>query len=91
MVGIDVGLKDLFVTDTGFRSGNPRHVAKYAARPGTTPAPVKQRPKAQKNRAKARLKVCGPTHAKIADCRLDALHKASRKLINDNRCLRRIP
>lgn len=23
-------------------------------------------------------------HAKIADCRLDALHKASRKLINDN-------
>ncbi|EAS5447340.1 transposase, partial [Salmonella enterica] len=32
MVGIDVGLKDLFVTDTGFRSGNPRHTAKYAAR-----------------------------------------------------------
>ncbi|EPR2277807.1 RNA-guided endonuclease TnpB family protein, partial [Salmonella enterica subsp. enterica serovar Newport] len=26
------GLKDLFVTDTGFRSGNPRHTAKYAAR-----------------------------------------------------------
>lgn len=31
-VGIDVGLKDLFVTDTGFKQSNPRHTAKYAAR-----------------------------------------------------------
>lgn len=31
-VGIDVSLKYLFVTDTGFKSGNPRHTAKYAAR-----------------------------------------------------------
>ena len=31
-VGIDVGLKDLFVTDTGFKTGNPRHTAKYAKR-----------------------------------------------------------
>ncbi|XQO90261.1 RNA-guided endonuclease InsQ/TnpB family protein (plasmid) [Klebsiella pneumoniae] len=29
-VGIDVGLHDLFVTDTGFKTGNPRHTAKYA-------------------------------------------------------------
>lgn len=31
-VGIDVGLKDLFVTDTGFKTGNPWHTAKYAKR-----------------------------------------------------------
>lgn len=31
-VGIDVGLKDLFVTDTGFKTDNPRHTAKYAKR-----------------------------------------------------------
>lgn len=31
-VGIDVGLKDLFVTDTGLKTGNPRHTAKYAKR-----------------------------------------------------------
>lgn len=53
-VGIDVGIKDLFVTDTGFKTGNPRHTTKYAKRlalqqrrlsrkkkaPGTTPKPV---------------------------------------------------
>lgn len=31
-VGIDIGLSDLFVTDTGFKTGNPRHTAKYAKR-----------------------------------------------------------
>ncbi|EAM7584190.1 transposase [Salmonella enterica subsp. enterica serovar Urbana] len=83
MVGIDVGLKDLFVTDTGFRSGNPRHTAKYAARLALLQRRLSKKAKGSKNRAKARLKVAR-LHAKIADCRLDALHKASRKLINDN-------
>ncbi|HHQ6618678.1 TPA: RNA-guided endonuclease InsQ/TnpB family protein, partial [Serratia fonticola] len=32
MTGIDMGLKDLFVTDSGFKTGNPRHTAKYAKR-----------------------------------------------------------
>lgn len=31
-VGIDVGLEHLFVTDTGFKTSDPRHTAKYAAR-----------------------------------------------------------
>ena len=39
--------------------------------------------KGSNNRAKARLKVAR-LHAKIADCRMDATHKASRKLINEN-------
>ncbi|ELX6889625.1 transposase, partial [Salmonella enterica] len=83
MVGIDVGLKDLFVTDTGFRSGNPRHTAKYAARLALLQRRLSKKAKGSKNRAKAHLKVAR-LHAKIADCRLDALHKATRKLINDN-------
>lgn len=32
MIGIDLVLKDLFVTSEGERIGNPRHTAKYAAR-----------------------------------------------------------
>lgn len=83
MVGIDVGLKDLFVTDTGFKSGNPRHTAKYAARLALLQRRLSKKAKGSKNRAKARLKVAR-LHAKIADCRLDALHKATRKLINEN-------
>lgn len=78
-VGIDVGLKDLFVTDTGFRTGNPRHTAKYAKRLALLQRRLSKKQKGSKNRAKvARL------HAKIADCRLDNLHKLSRKLINEN-------
>lgn len=82
-VGIDVGLKDLFVTDTGFKTGNPRYTAKYAARLALLQRRLSRKAKGSKNRAKARLKVAR-LHAKIADCRLDNLHKLSRKLINDN-------
>ncbi|UUD58142.1 transposase (plasmid) [Escherichia coli] len=82
-VGIDVGLKDLFVTDTGFKQGNHRHTAKYAARLALLQRRLSKKVRGSKNRAKARLKVAR-LHAKIADCRLDALHKATRKLINEN-------
>ena len=82
-VGIDVGLKYLFVTDTGFKTGNPRHTAKYAARLARLQRRLSKKAKSSKNRAKARLKVAR-LHAKIADCHMDNLHKLSRKLINDN-------
>lgn len=82
-VGIDVGLKDLFVTDTGFKTGNPRHTAKYAKRLALQQCRLSRKKKGSKNRAKARLKVAR-LHAKIADCRMDNLHKLSRRLINEN-------
>lgn len=82
-VGIDVGLKDLFVTDTGFKTGNPRHSTKYAKRLALLQRRLSKKQKGSKNRAKARAKVAR-IHAKIADCRLDNLHKLSRKLINEN-------
>jgi putative transposase len=82
-VGIDIGLKDLFVTDSGFKSGNPRHTAKYAARLALLQRRLSKKAKGSKNRAKARLKVA-KLHAKIADCRLDNLHQLSRRLINEN-------
>lgn len=69
MVGIDVGLKDLFVTDTGFKQSNPRHTAKYAARLALLQRRLSKKARGSKNRAKARLKVAR-LHAKIADCRL---------------------
>ncbi|WP_426507495.1 RNA-guided endonuclease InsQ/TnpB family protein [Serratia proteamaculans] len=82
-VGIDVGLKDVFVTDSGFKSGNPRHTAKYAARLALFQRRLSKKAKGSKNRAKTRLKVA-KLHAKIADCRLDNLHQLSRRLINEN-------
>lgn len=82
-VGIDVGLTDLFVTDNGYKTGNPRHTAKYAKCLALLQRRLSKKKKGSKNRAKARVKVAR-IHAKIADCRMDNLHKLSRKLINDN-------
>ena len=65
--GIDVGLKDLFVTDSGFKIGNPRHTAKYATRLALLQRRLSKKKKSLKNLAKARLNVA-KLHAKIADC-----------------------
>lgn len=82
-VGIDVGLKDLFVTDSGYKTGNPRHAAKYAKRLALLQRRLSKKKKGSVNRAKVKLKVA-KLHAKIADCRMDNLHKLSRRLINEN-------
>ena len=82
-VGIDVGIKDLFVTSNGFKSGNPRYTAKYAARLAKYQRRLAKKKLGSKNRLKAKVKVAR-IHAKIADGRLDNLHQLSRKLINEN-------
>ena len=82
-VGIDLGLKDLFVTDTGEKIGNPHHAAHYAARLALAQRRLSKKKLGSANRAKARMRVAR-IHAKISDCRQDNLHKLSCRLINDN-------
>ncbi|MDY0213051.1 MAG: RNA-guided endonuclease TnpB family protein [Desulfuromonadaceae bacterium] len=86
MIGIDLGLKDLFITDKGEKIGNPRHTAKYAARLARAQRQLSKKKLGSANRAKARQKVAR-IHAKISDCRQDNLHKLSRRLINDNQVI----
>ena len=86
MVGIDMGLKDLFVTDTGEKVGNPRHTAKYAAKLAKAQRRLSKKKLGSANRAKARAKVAR-IHVKLSDCRQDNLHKLSRRLINDNQVI----
>ncbi|MGP7734138.1 RNA-guided endonuclease InsQ/TnpB family protein [Oceanimonas smirnovii] len=86
MTGIDLGLKDLFITDKGERIGNPRHTAKYAARLAKAQRRLSKKKLGSANRAKARQKVA-KLHAKISDCRQDNLHKLSRRLINENQVI----
>ena len=81
--GIDLGLKDLFITSDGFKSGNPKYTTQYAAKLAYLQRQLAKKQKGSNNRKKARLKVAR-LHAKIADCRKDATHKATRKLINEN-------
>jgi len=85
-VGIDLGIKDLFVTDRGKKTGNPRHTAKYAAQLARYQRRLARKAFGSKNRAKAKCKVAR-IHAKISDCRMDNLHKLSRRLIRDNQAI----
>ena len=82
-IGIDVGIKHLFVTDSGIKIDNPRLTAKYATKLAKAQRALSRKKLGSANRAKAKLKVAR-IHAKIKDCRLDNLHKLSRKIINEN-------
>jgi putative transposase len=86
MTGIDLGLKDLFVTSDGHRTGNPRHTAKHEARLTQAQRRLSRKKLGSQNRAKARMKVAR-VHAKLSDCRMDNLHKLSRRLINENQVI----
>lgn len=83
MVGIDLGINDLIVTSDGLKSGNPKNTSKYAAKLAKYQRRLAKKKIGSKNRNKARIKVAR-IHAKISDCRMDNLHKLSRKLINEN-------
>ena len=82
-VGIDLGLNHLFITDSGYKGDNPRHTKRYADKLACLQRKLAKKKKGSKNRDKMRKKVAR-LHAKMADCRLDNLHKLSRKLINEN-------
>ena len=83
MVGIDLGLNDLFVTSDGFKSGNPRHTKRYEKKLAFLQRQLSKKQLGSNNRLKLKQKVAR-LHAKIADCRSDFTHKATRKLINEN-------
>ena len=85
-LGIDVGIRDLFVTSDGFKSGNPRHTAKYATKLAKYQRRLAKKKFGSKNRLKAKCKVAC-IHAKIADCRSDNLHKLSHRLVNENQVI----
>ena len=85
-IGIDLGIKDVVVASNGFASGNPKHYQKYQARLKTLQRRLVKKQKGSNNRYQARLKVA-KLHAKIADCRLDFLHKLSTKLVSESQAI----
>ena len=85
-IGIDLGIKDIVVSSTGFASGNPKHYQEYQARLKTLQRRLAKKKKGSNNRYKARLKVA-KLHAKITDCRKDFLHKLSTKLVSESQAI----
>lgn len=83
---VDLGLKDLFVSARGYRSGNPRHLLKLLWR-----LRILQRRLARKKKGSGRWRrlkeKIARLHARIRNARRDLLHKVTTWLIRENQAV----
>lgn len=86
VVGVDLGVTSLAALSTGEKIPNPKQLAKSAKRLKRAQQALSRKPKGSKNREKARCRVAR-IHAKIADQRLDGLHKLTTRLIHENQVI----
>ncbi|HEY1389729.1 MAG TPA: RNA-guided endonuclease TnpB family protein [Ktedonobacterales bacterium] len=84
--GIDLGLHDVVVLDSGEKVGNPRFLAQDEQKLATAQRRLAKKKLGSRNREKARRKVAR-LHARIADRRTDFLHKLSTRLIRENQTI----
>jgi putative transposase len=83
VIGLDTGVSALVTLSTGEKITNPKHFAHSRRRLKTAQKVLARKQKGSQNREKARQKVAR-VYAKIADQRLDGLHKLSTRLIREN-------
>ena len=79
-VGIDLGLKDFVITSDNKKYKNNRYTKKYAKQLKKAQQHLSRKQKGSNGFEKQKLKV-DKIHEKIASCRLDTLHKVSKKLV----------
>jgi putative transposase len=80
-VGIDLGLKTLAALSNGQMINNPRHLKKHEAKLARLQQLVSRKKKGSKNKIRAKFKVAR-CHEKVANTRMDYLHKETTKLVN---------
>ncbi len=85
-VGIDLGLHDSVVFDTGEKVGNPRFFSREERRLAKALRQLAKKQRGSKNRAKTRAKVTC-IHAQISDRRRDFLHQLSTRIIRENQTI----
>jgi putative transposase len=90
-VGVDLGLHDVVVLDTGEKVGNPRFFHQDEQRLAKAQKRLAKKQLGAKHREKARLAVAR-LQARIADRRLDFTHQLSTRLIRENQtmCVERL-
>jgi putative transposase len=79
--GIDLGIKDFAVTSDGLRFKNNNHLKRYEQQLAKAQTYLSRKVKGSNSRNKQRLKVAA-IHEKIANTRLDLLHKISTQITN---------
>ena len=85
-VGIDVGIKDFAVLSKGEAYKNPKHLRKSEKRLAKLQRDLSRKQIGSSNRNKARIKVA-KLHEKIANQRMDFLHKKSTEIIRKNQAI----
>ena len=85
-VGIDVGIKDFAVLSNGEAYKNPKHLRKSEKRLAKLQRDLSRKQIGSSNRNKARIKVA-KLHEKIANQRMDFLHKKSTEIIRKNQVI----
>ena len=85
-VGIDLGIKDLFITSDGEKFDNIRTTQKYEKKLTKEQRKLAHKVKGSNNWNKQRIKIAR-LHEKIHNTRIDNLHKISHKLINENQVI----
>lgn len=79
-VGVDLGLKDFVITSDNKKFKNNRYTKKYARELKKAQQHLSRKQKGSNGFEKQKLKVA-KIHEKITSCRLDTLHKVSKKLV----------
>jgi putative transposase len=82
-VGVDAGLSRLFTLSTGETIANPRHERRDRERIKRRQRELARKQKGGKTFQKAKSRLAR-AHAKIADRRLDTLHKFTTRLVHEN-------
>jgi putative transposase len=82
-IGIDLGIKHFIVTSEGEKINNPKFLKKSLERLRRLQRWQSRKIKGSKNRNKARI-VLARQHEKVANQRLDFLHKITHKIVCEN-------
>lgn len=85
-IGLDMGIENFAITSDGDKIENPKYYRKYEQKLIKLQRALSRKKIGSKNRDKARIKVA-KLHEKIANTRLDFLHKLSTKLIRENQTI----
>ncbi|HET8838054.1 MAG TPA: IS200/IS605 family element RNA-guided endonuclease TnpB [Flavobacteriaceae bacterium] len=82
-IGCDLGIKDFVITSDNKKFKNNRYTKKYAKKLKKAQQHLSRKQKGSNGFEKQKLKVA-KIHEKIANSRLDTLHKVSYALVRDN-------
>ena len=85
-IGLDVGISDICVTSDGSKYNNPRWFKKHQKNIKRKQQKLARKQKGSNNRYKAR-KLAAKIYEKVSNCRLDFLHKLSRRIVDENQVI----